>query len=173
MPNYEKSKPEVGKLVSEIMEKYHGGLFSAGVTVDCLHAFAKTDDNGDATGPALKLHGHQCATVVKIVSTKDRAKGMADAEITFDGDHYDELGADELEALIDHELTHLELSLDDAGAVRRDDQGRPKLRMRLHDHQFGWFDTIAARHGAASLEVQQARSFADSFGQMYFGFVQA
>ena len=29
--------------------------------------------------------------------------------------------------------------------------------VRKHDHQFGWFDCVARRHGAHSIEVQQAQ----------------
>lgn len=53
--------------------------------------------------------------------------------------------------------------------MKRDDLGRPVLKIRLHDQQHGWFDEIARRHGDASIEVQQAKAFADSSGQTYFG----
>jgi hypothetical protein len=48
--------------------------------------------------------------------------------------------------------------------------GRPKLLMRKHDHQFGWFDEVAQRHGEASPEVRQARVLMESSGQLYFDF---
>jgi hypothetical protein len=67
--------------------------------------------------------------------------------------------------LIDHELTHLAKK----GTIF-DPLDRPKLSMRLHDHQFGWFDQIAKRHGRASIEVKQVRAFFESSGQMYFDF---
>jgi hypothetical protein len=49
-------------------------------------------------------------------------------------------------AVLDHELTHLELVTDDEGTVKYDDYGRPKLRMRLHDICHGWFSEVAKRH---------------------------
>ena len=67
--------------------------------------------------------------------------------------------------MIDHELTHLAKK----GTIF-DPLDRPKLSMRLHDHQFGWFDQIAKRHGRASIEVKQVRAFFESSGQMYFDF---
>lgn len=54
-------------------------------------------------------------------------------------------------------------------AEGKPDLGRPVLKIRLHDQQHGWFDEIARRHGDASIEVQQAKAFADSSGQTYFG----
>jgi hypothetical protein len=47
---------------------------------------------------------------------------------------------------------------------------RPKLAMRKHDHQFGWFDEVAQRHGEASPEVRQARVLMEKSGQLYFDF---
>jgi hypothetical protein len=54
--------------------------------------------------------------------------------------------------------------------VVRDDLDRPKLRVRKHDHQFGWFDSIARRHGPASFEVQQYRKFNESHRQLWLEF---
>jgi hypothetical protein len=63
-------------------------------------------------------------------------------------------------ALLDHELTHVEVVY----------EVRPrKLRTRHHDRTYGWFDEVAQKHGEASQEVQQARRFAaDEAGQLYF-----
>jgi hypothetical protein len=169
MPVYEKAPPEVAEIVNQVTEQYHGGLRDAGVTVDLLFARAKTDDNGDPVGAALKLHGYQCAAVIKVNAYKLRVQGHADAEITFDGDRWDEWSPEEKRSLIDHELEHLELKVDRDGKVLRDDIDRPKMRTKLHDHQFGWFDAIARRHGKASFEVQQAERFVVSRRQLYLG----
>jgi hypothetical protein len=40
--------------------------------------------------------------------------------------------------------------------------------MKLHDREFGWFDAIAARHGAASCEVQQVTKLVEEAAQIYF-----
>src|SRR5581483_7031910 len=157
----------VDKIVAAMMKQYHGPLESAGVTVGCLFASAPTDENGEKTGPAVKLHGYQCAAVVRIVGIKDRAKGISDVEIVIDGDRWDEWSDEEKDALIDHELEHVELVTDGEGAAKRDDLDRPKLRLRKHDRQFGWFDSIARRHGRHSFEVQQATEFAKDHGQQY------
>lgn len=170
MPVYEKASPEVREIVERLVTQYHGPLAEYGVTFDLLFAHAKTNENGDAEGPALKLHGYQAAAVARVVPYKARVLGQADAEIVIDGDRWDEWSEAEKDALIDHELEHFELKLNKDGNLVRDDLDRPKLHMRLHDHQFGWFDSIARRHGEASGEVQQFKAFCDSHKQLWLSF---
>lgn len=49
-----------------------------------------------------------------------------------------------------------------------DDLGRPKLKMRKHDVEIGWFKIIAERHGAHSIERQQAKIIFDTMGQSFW-----
>lgn len=157
MPTYRKASAEVNQIVEEMLEKYHGPLRESGIKIECLFAYALTDDNGDSTGPALKLGGYACNAIVRVLNLKDRTVGRGDAEICIDGDQWDTWSDEQKAALIDHEIEHLELKVDGDNNVVRDDLDRPKLRLKKHDHQFGWFDSIARRHGAASFEVQQFR----------------
>lgn len=159
MATYEKCDKPVYGIVEEMVGKYHHPLRDAGLLIECLFAHATTDDNGDKVGVALKHQGYPCAAVVKIIGLKERTAGRADVEIVIDGDRWDEWSDEEKDALIDHELEHLELKLDKDGLLVRDDLDRPKLRLRKHDQQFGWFDAIARRHGAASFEAKQATEF--------------
>jgi hypothetical protein len=63
-----------------------------------------------------------------------------------------------LQAVIDHELRHLMLAKNKrTGEIQRDDEGRPKLRIRPHDFEFGWFARTAELYGEESYEVSQAR----------------
>lgn len=167
MPIYEKPPVEVQQVCDRMMELYHGPLKDAGVTIDFL--FAKTDPEKDEA-VALKLHGYRASAIVKVVPYKLRVQGHGDAEIIVDGDEWYTWSEEEKDALIDHELEHLELKLDKEGLVCRDDLDRPKLRLRLHDHEFGWFDSIARRHGAHSFEVQQYERFKNSEWQMHLPF---
>lgn len=162
MTTYQLAGPEAWGIMLEVMKQYHGQLHEAGVRVDVLFAHAPTDSNGDTTSPALKYHGHGCAAEVRIISLRDRVAGRGDAEITLNGDQYDLWTGCQLRAILDHELTHLELRVDDRGAVKRDDADRPKLRLREHDQEFGWFDSVARRHGEDSTEVRQATRLVDS-----------
>lgn len=162
---YEPADSDVHSKIYSIATTFHGELVEAGVTISAL--FAANED-----GAAVKLNGYPCAAVVKINSYKDRVEGKADATITLDKDEWDGATPDQRTALLDHEITHLELKLDPkTNKVKRDDLGRPKLGMKLHDVQHGWFHSVAHRHGLNSYEVRQARTFADEHGQTYFGWV--
>jgi Putative phage metallopeptidase len=109
--------------------------------------------------------------VVRIPPLKDRALGIADAQIVIDRAGWLALSQRQRDALVDHELTHLTRKIDkETGEMLVDILDRPKLVMRKHDHQHGWFDEIAQRHGEASPEVRQARRLIESSGQLYFDF---
>lgn len=164
MPIYSPGEPRLVEFVNEVMQRFHSRLADVELLVDVLEARPKTDEHGEPTGDALKLHGYPCYATIKIRGPKDRGAGLGDVLLTIDAYRWDELSRESQTALIDHELTHVELCVNDEGLVKRDDYDRPKVRMRLHDHQFGWFDEIAYRHGAASVEVEQLRMFCDSSG---------
>lgn len=159
MARYEKAPNDVRQIVERMMERYHPQLRDAKVDICCLMAYPTTDKNGDSTGPPIKFQGYPAAAVVKIIGLKERTDGRADAEICIDGDRWPTLDAAEKDALIDHELEHLELKEDKHGATVLDDLDRPKLKIRKHDHQHGWFDAIVRRHGRAALEFQQFEEF--------------
>lgn len=168
MPTYRKAQEEIREQVMTVMDAYHGQLRDAGVLVDVLLANPNLDANGDPIGPAIRVHGYAAVACIRVLSYKDRVIRGFDAEMTIDADHWETAGAAEQVAIIDHELTHLELVTNDVGVVR-DDAERPKLRCRKHDRHFGWFDLVARRHGEHSLEVQQARDMLKSatFKQCY------
>lgn len=159
MPRYEKSPALVGQIVQRMTDRFHPQLRDAGVTVTCLMAYPLTDENGDSKGPALKHAGYPAQAVVKIVGLKERTDGRADAELVIDGDNWDVLTDAQRDALVDHELEHLELKYDKDGCLVRDDLDRPKLIIRKHDWQFGWFDSIVRRHGRDSIEHRQLTEF--------------
>jgi hypothetical protein len=130
--------------VAAAMEKYRPDLVEAGVTVEVLTA------HGDP--PALKHHGYPAAAVIKVMSQPDRAAGSADVRLVIDAERWEEMNDARREALLDHELTHLELRRDQEGKVRTDDCGRPKLGTRPHDFEVGGFDEVVQRHRADAPE---------------------
>jgi hypothetical protein len=170
MPLYEKDPPGVGQIVNDLVEKFHGGLRDAGVSIDLLFAKAKADEFGETDAVALKDGGYQVAAKVKINGYKARVQGHADAEITIDGDRWDTWSEAEQRAILDHQIEHLELKTDRDNNILRDDLDRPKLLMRRHDHQFGWFDSIVRRHGDASIESQQLAAFTEKRRQLWLPF---
>ncbi len=156
---YEKCGEEVTDLLKRVVNKYHDELKKAKVTIDCL--FARNPD-----GDALKLHGYKCAAVVRKVGLKDRAKGMADAEIVIDEKGWEEMMEAQKIALLDHELYHLVPKKDENGHFDYDDLNRPKLKIKLHDAQIGIFKTIIERHGEDSIDAKVAEQFIDEFSQL-------
>lgn len=163
---YTRCPQEVADLLAELINEYHPQIKDAGVTFDLL--FAESD-----SGNPVKCRGRSAYAVVRIISPLDRAKGMADAEIKIDMEKYEAFeDDDERRALLDHELEHVVPVVDDAnGGFKRDDYGRPKLRMREHDVEVGWFAKIAERWGVKSVERKQARQIFDDHGNQLFPFL--
>jgi hypothetical protein len=163
---YSAASADLLKRIERMQAEHHPDL--AKVTVGALFVF---DD--EKTEPVLKHQGYGAAAVVRITPLKDRALGMADALIVVDRAHWQKLSAAQMNALIDHELEHLVTVLDtDTGKPKFDSMDRPKLAMRQHDHQLGWFDAVARRHGEASPEICQARQLLEQTKQLYFDFGQ-
>lgn len=160
---YETANREALACLGTAREEWHDDRLE-GVRVGLIFAYAPEDEEtGDPTGPALKRHGVPCLALARIVSAKDRVAGLPDALIYVDGAAWKGLTEREKLALLDHELTHIgfpENRGEDCG-------GRPKLKMRDHDYEFGFFTEVAERHGRASQEVQQATRFVDIAGQVY------
>lgn len=166
MPTFKKANKATTDLVLQILCDFesHKPLLDRKVRIDVLFAYGDRDEvTGELKGPAIKHHGVQALGICRKVSLKDRTKGMGDVEIVLDGDHWDNEATEKQQrAILDHELHHI-FALDD-----NDDLGRPKIKLRKHDYQFGWFKIIAERHGEASVERQQARTMAEQSGQIFW-----
>lgn len=164
MPTFQRADKSVSDMAKSLIAEFksHEALHTRDVRVDYMFAFPDRDEEGQAINDALKHQGVKALGLCRKVSLKDRAKGMGDAEIVLDGDWWQGATTEEARALLDHELHHIAVSQDN------DDLGRPKLKLRKHDHQFGWFKIIAMRHGQASQECQQAKAMMDNAGQLYW-----
>ncbi len=151
-------------VLQRVLEKHHDRLVVAGVTIDLLEARSELDEEGEPNAPALTHGGYPALAIARVVSHRDRVKGCADASIEMDGHWWEEASVQERKALVDHELCHLEVVYEDIEQEipQRDPGGRPKLRIRKHDRQYGWFDEIAERWGRASQEHQQARQLVEA-----------
>lgn len=151
---------EVTDRITGLLKKFHPEMVKHEVTVGALFCYDDEDENK----PCVMLHGRECLAVVQIVSAKNRAAGMPDALITIDRGRYQKAASRRRESLLAHELHHLILKPKEV-----DGAGRPKLVMREHDRQFGWFDEIAKRYGDDAWEIIQAREMIKDAGQLYFG----
>ena len=168
---YERATEDVKDLADALIKKHHSHLLTKGKPVEIEYVFAELepDSNGDRpSGHAVKLHGVPCYATAKIIPSKQRALGSKDAEILIDKDKWEKLPPGTRRALLDHELNHFETKRDDAGFMVLDAYERPRLRIKHHDWDLGWFDSIAQRHGQFSIEVQQARKLASTAGKLYF-----
>ena len=153
MPYDPVKDPQVHQMIAAVMEEYHSELVEHEVKIG---ADWYVPPEGKPEAP-LKLHGYPAVAVVKITPVRQRQRGIPDAIITIDRAHWNGLSGDEQYALIDHEVQSISLARDKDDHVVADDAGRPRLRMRLHDCQCGWFLACADRHGDNSAEIQQAR----------------
>jgi hypothetical protein len=165
MKTYSSASSDLENQIERIRSKFHQDLEN--VTIGALFDY----DMDHQHKPSLKVAGYPVYAYIRITPVRDRAAGAPDAVIVVDRASWLELNAGPRAALIDHELTHLERVLDKKSRQRLVDAiGRPKLRMRKHDRQFGWFDIVAERHGDQSIEVIQAKELVKGARQFYFDF---
>lgn len=162
--SYSKASEDVERTILRMRQQHHPELEK--VSVEALFIF-----DLESTEPVLKHQGYPAAAVIKITKLADRVMGIADAVVTVDRSFWLTLTPGQRDALIDHELTHLEPVYDEeTGTQVFDSHERPKLEMRRHDRQFGWFDDVARRHGEQSIEIRQARMLLTETDQLYFDF---
>jgi hypothetical protein len=154
---YEKADRETARYVVEVAEEFHPRLEKAGVTLGVLFA-----------SPELKHRGMPAAATVKITGSKDRAAGLPDAIIILHREGWDELEEVERRALADHEAAHLLVVTDGDGMVKRDENGRPRLKMRKHDAEIGFFFDVVERHQEHAAESRQFVQLNRKMAQLAF-----
>jgi hypothetical protein len=161
MSTFKRCDESVEKMAKNVIKECNTALEK--VRIDFVFAFGDRDEiTCELTSDALKLHGVRALGITKKVSLKERALGRADAEISIDGDWWDKANDGERQALLDHELFHL------VPTGEMDDLGRPLLKLRPHDYEFGWFKAVAQRRGASSLECIAAKRMMDDSGQYFW-----
>lgn len=142
---------EVNLTIMKVMEQNHPELYNEGVTITAL--IARSEE-----GPALKVGGRAALGCIRVTKLTERTLGLGDALMILDGETMPAWSSKRLQAVIDHELRHLMFAKNKkTGQIQRDDEGRPKLRIRPHDFEFGWFARTAELYGEESYEVSQAR----------------
>lgn len=166
---YQVADDEVKGLVADVMEATFPELAEADLAVDVLMAFAAVDKDGNQTGVAVKLHGVPCLATIRVVNLKDRVAGLGDVRIILDGDRWPESSDARRRALIDHELNHVELQRDDAGAVKTDDAERPVVKLKPHDFELGGFWATVVRHGKDAPEATIHADIAGGFRERLEG----
>jgi hypothetical protein len=165
--SYSKAPDECHGRVGHLIKLFRPDLRDAGLTIDLISV-----TNDDPEGEALTHQGYPAYAVVRVVDSKGRTMGRGDAEIVIDEAKYITMTDAQKDALFDHEIHHIELKLNKKGRVKLDENGRPKIGLRKHDIQVGWFEEIAKRHGAASLECKQATQIYLQHTQTLFAFIR-
>lgn len=161
---YEQPSQDIVDVIAQTMRAHHQRLEAIGLKLSVLVARSEGDEES-----ALKNHGYPALAITKILNLKLRAYGLGDAEILIDGGRWDLLSRRQRTALIDHELTHLE-PVEKKGMLARDDLGRPKLEVRLHDIVIGGFTEVAQRHGSESIESGEYRAARELMDQIELEF---
>ena len=163
---FDQAPAHVHDMAREVLMQYHPELnFSrdpenpAWVKLCILFA----SNGAEEDEPAVKCHGYPAQAVISIIPLKQRVDKRADAEIVIDEKNWNDLTEPQQRALLDHEISHLEIKLKD-GFIETDDIGRPKLKLKLHDFDFGGFRSVAKRHGEDAPEVRLAQDFKQKFG---------
>lgn len=167
---YESAPTEVREMLSELLRSWdvHKPLLDCGVTIQVQMAYPEKDEDGNPKGDAIKLHGRKALGLCEIINEQNRASGMKDARITLDGDAWADMSVARQKALLEHECYHLSVNINKNGVLQLDSNGRPKLRLRKHTVEIGWFAAVAERHGSASGECQQAQQIWYKHGQAFW-----
>jgi hypothetical protein len=145
---YSAAPSGVAERVAHLIKLFHPDLKDAGVKIDLLSV---SDDDLECED-ALKVRGYPAYACIRAIEIKGRTMGRGDAEIVIDESKWMRLSDATRDAILDHELEHIELQITKKGRVKLDCAGRPKIKMRLHDVLYGHFISIAERHGKASIE---------------------
>jgi hypothetical protein len=170
MPTFKKCEKAIHDLADKILNKFpsHLPLIETKCRVDLVFAYCDRDEDTDQPlNDAIIHQGRKALGLCRAIALKDRVLGRGDAEITLDGDWWTDATDAQKEALLDHELHHISIKTSKR-VYLFDDLGRPKIKLRKHDVEVGWFACIADRHGAASQEQIQAAAIMEKTGQYFW-----
>ena len=162
---YQSCDIDVEDLIAVVMTQHHPDLAEHKVSVQAVYVSNESELLGQT--PAIMQRGHSCAAQIKITSLEQRSRGFADALLTIDTLGWVGMPPPMREALVDHELTHLELVLDKkTESVKIDDLGRPRLKIRHHSWELSGFSDVCERHGENALESKAISRFIADYAQL-------
>jgi len=128
--------PEPYRIMDELIAAHHGHLVDAKIALAWRMEWAEDKD------------GHLTLGQAKKGSDLDRELHDYDFVILLNHEAWNRAGFDEKQraALVDHELCHCQVAIDDeTGEPREDEYGRIVWRIRKHDIEE--FKDVVARHG--------------------------
>jgi hypothetical protein len=167
---YQRCGKEVEEMASAILVEHdcYRDILDSKLKIDYVFAIPEYDEDGKPKGDSIKKDGYKVLGQCRVINLKDRAKGLGDVEILIDMPWWEAAKTKEAVALLDHELFHITVRKNKGGVFLRDDLNRPKVRMRKHDVQVGWFSVVAKRNGDNSQEQQQAAEIMERHGEAFW-----
>lgn len=129
----EDAMPDMYELMNDLIETVHEHLTNARMVLAWNLTWGEDVDGKVTLGKAKKA------------SDLDRELAPYDFVIMVNQRFWGEANEAQRKALLDHELSHCEVSLDDNGDPKRDEKGRVVYRMRKHDIEE--FSGVVLRNG--------------------------
>ncbi len=171
MAKIEKAPKAIKDFALAILAQYetHKPVLEAKVNIEFLFAYGERHPESNAlVSDAITKSGFRVLGQCRKTNSEERAAGRGDAVIMLDADWWEEADEAAQRALLDHELHHIDPVTDEDGKFVKDKNGRPRIKLRKHDVEVGWFKLIAERNGVHSLECQHAKIIMDHSGQAYW-----
>jgi rubrerythrin len=149
----------VMSLVRDAIVSWHPNLLVADVRVGVLMA-------NSPDGPAIKHGGYPALATMKVIGHKDRLSKKYEAELTIDAMDWSDLPEECRMALLDHELSHIDLvPLSPAKKKLAEERGKPWWKIDYHERprlrsvKGDWnagdgFKAACARHGKNAIEFR-------------------
>jgi hypothetical protein len=172
---YRKADPDTAEMLGRVMKECHKLLVEATVRVGVLLASTEIDQEGRPKSAPVKSHGVPCVAKTRLINRKQRLQGVPfEAVIEIDEHRWELMTEEAQEAVIDHELTHLELKRDpDTNLPLSDDDGRPKLKLLPDDWVLTGFADVVRRRGRWAIEAQAIKDLHDHYGaQLLFPWME-
>lgn len=164
---YEKANKDTLAVLRETMHRYHPEKHTQGLRVAMVMVTPPTDGEGEPTDAALRRNSWRVAADLRLVKLRERVLLPFDVVMQVDAFWWADARPENRIALIDHQLTRLEFKRHENEIVK-DDDGRPRLFVRLEDYCVTGFRECVVRHGAASIEYQQIAEFEKKHSQGWF-----
>jgi hypothetical protein len=128
-------------LLDEIIREHHGHIVDANITIAFNRSWTEDADGRLKLGQAKK-----CTEI-------ERQMHGQDWVILLNEDAWERLDDAQKRALMDHELCHCQVTVDEKGGVKLDEYGKVVYRVRKHDVEE--FKEIVERHGTWYDELRE------------------
>jgi hypothetical protein len=133
-------KPELYDLMNELISNHHHHLIDANIAIAWRYGWKEDQDGRTKLGQAKKL-----SDLDRELRTEDGKEIDLVILLNFEAWNRADFKEKHQSALIDHELCHFQVAVDEDGEFKLDSRGRAVYRIRGHDVEE--FTEIVSRHG--------------------------